>query len=282
MKINFEEALMKYIHAFVSTAVCIVVLAFAASASAQTIKDGVVTVVRIQGTARYSSGDNVWHPLSPGKTLGASDVVQTASDSTVDLVLGEKAVQISSQSGVGTGFTPVGGIGGDSLSAPEQNVVRLQPDSMLAIDKFTFSKTGADTVSDTELDLRAGKIFGNVKKISAASQYLVKMPGGVAGIRGTIFILGSDGSVTVLSGSVVISVVGTNGQVFTTVLGAGQTFDPQTQQVTRLTPRSFVAELRNATAIIVAIHSLVTVVETPTATGKDTTVIYISPTSGKR
>jgi hypothetical protein len=273
---------MKYIQAIVSTVVGAAVLAFTVSASAQTVQQGVVTVVRIEGTARYSSGGGSWLPLAPGKTLGANDVIETASDSTVDLVLGEKAAQVSPSAGFQSHYVPINGIGGSAQSAPEQNVVRLQADTVLAIDRYTYSETGADTVSDTELDLKAGKIFGNVKKISASSQYLVKMPGGVAGIRGTIFLLGSDGSVTVLSGSVVVSVVGANGQVSTTVVGAGEVFDPQTQQLTRLTPRVLLEEIRKATEIIIAIHDKITVVETPSGNGPDTVTIYISPTSGRK
>jgi FecR-like protein len=280
---------MKRIQFFVSMVICVVVLALTATASAQSVQQGVVTVVRIQGVARYSSSDNVWHSLTPGTTLGAGDVIQSGADSTVDLILSDKAVRVGFQPGVGS---PIGSViniaglpkynTGHQQATPEQNVIRLQADTVLAVDKFTFSQTGADTVSDTELDLRAGKIFGNVKKISAASQYLVKMPTGVAGIRGTIFALGADGSVTVLQGSVVISSIGINGRVFTTVLAAGDEFDPQTDQVTRLRPNELVDAILNARAIIIAIHSVVTVTETPTATGQDTTTIYISPTSGRR
>ena len=270
---------MKHIQAFVSAALCAVVLAFAVNASAQTVKQGVVTVVRIEGTARYSSGGNGWLPLTAGKTLGANDVIETASDSTVDLVLDDKAAQVSSQ-GFQSHYTPINAPNVGSQSAADQNVVRLQADTVLEIDKLTYSQTGADTVSDTELDLKAGKIFGNVKKISAESQYLVKMPSGVAGIRGTAFLLGVDGSVTVLSGSVVISVVGANGQTTTTVVGAGQVFDPQTQQVVRLTPRLLFEEIRKAREIVIGIHDIITVVETPNGSGGDTTVIRVSPNSG--
>src|ERR1700728_3585000 len=146
---------MKHIQTFVSTALCAAVLAFAASASAQTVKQGVVTVVRIEGTARYSSGGNGWLPLTAGKTLGADDVIETASDSTVDLVLDDKAAQVNSQ-GFQSHYVPINAPNvGSSQSAPDQNVVRLQADTVLAIDKFTYSPTGVDTVSDTELDLKA-------------------------------------------------------------------------------------------------------------------------------
>jgi len=280
---------MKHIQSFASVAVCIAVLAFAATASAQTVKDGVVTVVRIQGSARYSSGDNVWHPLSAGKTLGANDVIETASDSTVDLVLSDKAAKIGMQSGVGSligGAINVAGLPvaplhiGIGQSAPEQNVIRLQADTLLAIDKFTYIQTGADTVSDTELDLKAGKIFGNVKKISAASQFLIKMPTGVAGIRGTALTFDADGTVVVLQGSAVVSEIGSNGQPTTIVLTAGESYNPQTQQATRLTPVELANAIQDAVSIVIAIHAAVTVAETPTASGQDTTTVYISPKSG--
>jgi len=266
-------------------------------------------VVRIHGEARYSHGDNVWHPLAAGTTLGVNDVVQSGANSTVDLVLADKAAHVSFQTAAGAaiggsvniaGF-PIKPISGAGQSAPEQNIIRLQPDTTLAIDKFTFTETGADTVSDTELDLRSGKIFGNVKKVSAASTYLIKMPTGVAGVRGTAFFLGSDGSVTTISGSVVVSFVGSNGQPVTGVVSAGESFDPQTGNVTNLRTgtvtslqtgqtvgqltrgqiRQDIGQLvSEATALVIAINAPVTVVETQTANGSDTTTVLISPTSG--
>jgi hypothetical protein len=77
----------------------------------------------------------------------------------------------------------------------EQNAVRLMGDTVLAIDKLTVSDTGVDTVSDTELDLRQGGIYCSVKKLSGASQYLIKIPNGIAGVRGTLFLLTQAASV---------------------------------------------------------------------------------------
>ena len=68
----------------------------------------------------------------------------------------------------------------------EQNVIRMWGNTVLAIDKLTQFDTGVQTVSDTELDLRAGRIFFNVKKMSATSQFIIKIPNGVAGIRGSV------------------------------------------------------------------------------------------------
>jgi hypothetical protein len=276
---------MKHIQSFVSAAVCIAVLAFAATASAQTITQGIVTVVRIQGAARYSSGDNVWHPLSAGKTLGENDVIQTAANSTVDLVLGDKAVRVNLGAGAGS---PIGGainiaglpvtpmhIGGQS--APQQNVVRLEADSMLSIDKFTYSQTGADIVTDTELNLSKGKAFANVKKVSAASEFIVKTPVGVSGIRGSSVWFGADGSCTVTDGSCVISEI-VNGQPITITLTAGQSYDPDTQQVSNLTPEQQLTAEETATKIVFTINATVTAVYA--AAAPITPSVYISPTSG--
>ena len=54
--------------------------------------------------------------------------------------------------------------------------------SALGIDKLTSMDTGSDSVTETQLDLKAGHIMGSVKKLSAASKYEVKIPNGVAGI----------------------------------------------------------------------------------------------------
>jgi hypothetical protein len=282
---KITEVIMKNIKAFVSMAAFAVVTALTAPASAQDVKQGVVTIVRIQGDARYSAGDNVWHKLTPGMTVGGGDVIETGADSIMDIVLGEKSVQVHSNAGspiggvvniAGLPITPIHG-----QATPQQNVIRLQPNTVLAVDKFIYSQTGADTVTDTELDLRAGKIFGNVKKISAASKYIVKTPTGVAGIRGTAFLLGSDGSVTVLEGSVVISSVGLNNQVITSVLSAGDEYNPQTGQVVHnINFPEFIAALATAKALVVTVNELVTVDITQTPNGGDKTTIVISPTSG--
>ena len=69
-----------------------------------------------------------------------------------------------------------------------QNVIRMERNTVLAIDKLSASNMGVNTTSDTELDLRQGTIFGSVKKLSAASTYQIKTPNGMAAIRGTTFI----------------------------------------------------------------------------------------------
>jgi len=88
-------------------------------------------------------------------------------------------------------------------------------------------------VSDTQLDLKAGRITGNVKKLSAASKYEVKLPNGVAGIRGTLFDLSAEGVLRVVVGSMVMAWVDPkNGNVVTQVVMGGQQYDARSGQIT--------------------------------------------------
>jgi hypothetical protein len=132
---------------------------------------------------------------------------------------------------------------------------------------------GVDTTSDTELDLRQGTIFGSVKKLSAESNYLIKTPNGIAGVRGTTFMMSANGVITVISGSMVASHTGPNGQVITVVLGPGDQYDPATGQISHLT----LPELRLAeqTAVFT-----VTIEEGIISFANDRTIVYVSPTHG--
>jgi hypothetical protein len=267
---------MKFFQAFVSALVGGFILTLATGAHAQsTTKQGYATIVRIEGEARYSAGDNVWHPLTVGQTLGPGNVIQSAPMGRVDMVLGDKIPQRIAT-------TPdkvapaVDAKVRDMVSyqaKAEQNVIRMEGNTILAIDKLQIGNTGVDAVSDTELDLRQGTIFGSVKKLSAESNYLIKTPNSIAGVRGTTFTMSANGDLTVISGSMVVSHTGPNGQVTTVVLGPGEQYDPNTGQTTQLTPQ----ELRQdeQTAIFT-----VTIVEGVISFADDRTVIYISPTAG--
>ena len=181
---------MKHIQTLVFAAICGLVLTLAAGASAQSIQPGVATVVRIVGEARYSLGDGVWHPLVAGKILAAGAVIQTGHDATVDIVLGKKILMpqadpVPDRISLAADADVRGYV--SYKPSAEQNAIRMTGDTVLAIDKLTVSDTGVDTVSDTELDLRQGRIYCSVKKLSGASQYLIKIPNGIAGVRGTLF-----------------------------------------------------------------------------------------------
>src|ERR1051325_563380 len=178
--------------------VCGLAVAMVSSVAAQSTGRNVAKVVRVKGGARYTTGNNVWLPLKVGAILKPGTVIQTADDgSFVDLALGDSAAPITGPVSIPTTRPVIADTSSSRSYAPttEQNMVRLFESSVLAIDKLTSVETGADTVSETQLDLQRGRLFGNVKKMSGASKYEVKLPNGVAGIRGTIYTLNAQGVV---------------------------------------------------------------------------------------
>ena len=264
---------MKTAHLIAVAALSGFVLSLAFSANAET-KLAYATVVRIQGHARYSKGDNAWHPLTVGQTLDAGAVIQTGADSVVDTVLGDKIPEFVVPQPDKVSPAPDADIR-DMVSytaMAEQNGIRLYGDTVLAVDKLVASNTGVDDLTDTELDLRQGTIFGCVKKLSAASQFVIKMPNAAAAVRGTTFVLSANGVITVIAGSCVISAI-VNGQTVTQVVNAGEQFDPATGQVTQLTQAQIVAAKRTAVEVITGVKGIISFED-------DRTIVYVSPVHG--
>ncbi len=198
-------------------------------ASAEGIKQE-VRVWKIEGNARYSTDNRTWHTLHKGDLVGNGAVIQTAEESSVDLILGDAQASSTPQVLVGPPQAATGQIGGAGLAAfsengPKPNSIHLYENSVFSVDSLSKEYTGMDEVSDTQLNLRSGRILGNVKKLSAASRFEIKLPNGVAGIRGTLFTIGANGTVYCLSGSVVISYMVGSTPVSVTVNGPAS-FNP--------------------------------------------------------
>jgi ferric-dicitrate binding protein FerR (iron transport regulator) len=168
------------------------------SATSSQARPNEAVVRGVRGTANYSGdrGAN-WKKLNVGMKLGQNSVIRTAPGSSVDLFLGDNGP-----------------------------VVRVTEDTTLGIDRLTVDQgAGNEKIIETQLDLRNGRILGNVKHLAAASKYEVKTPQGVAGIRGTRYDIRADGSVTVIDGQVVVVYI-VNGQASTVTVNAGQTSTP--------------------------------------------------------
>ncbi len=267
---------MKLARFFSLTAVGALFFSVCASSFAQD-KPGYATVVRLTGEARYSPDGTTWKPIVVGQYLVAGDVIETASSGDVDLVLGKKvsAHFASDPSQIGPSADPnVRGMSGYQAAA-SQNVIHMEPGTVLAIDQLTIGDTGVDAVSNTQLDLRQGSIFGNVKKLSATSQYLIKMPNGIAGVRGTTFMITIGGAITVINGSMVVSFTNAQGQTTTSVLVPGDSYNPFTGQVTVLTPQQLRRQEHRLHVIITIDSGIITFV-----IDHDRTTIVISPTIG--
>ena len=215
----------------------VVTLALVAGAEAQTSKQRTGKVVRIKGAARYSTGNNVWQPLKVGTILKSSYIVQTAQDSYTDIVLNEEstapaasvsmpAKPSSSSSSSASASSPSGG--GRSV---DQDVVRILPDSVLSFDRLVATETGGDLVTETELDLRTGAIFGAVKKQAAASRFEIKVPNGVAGIRGTYFYASAKGMFSCAGGSLVAAYTNADATPGAQVVSGGNQFNCATREL---------------------------------------------------
>lgn len=236
---------------------CGVLLNIGLTASAQPASPGYATAVRVKGLASYSLGDDKWYPLVPGKYLPPGASIRTGEDGLVDMVLG-KAIELPQAKWAPERISqaidyPVRGMITYRPSA-EQNVVRVMANTVLVIDKLTTTDTGADTVSDTELNLKKGSIYASVKKLSPAAQYLVKTPTGIAGVRGTQFsiTLNPDGTInnvvvyrTLNDDGLVLAITLPNGSTQTFLIAAGQIWQPGDPNPVPITP-----QLRNELQLI--------------------------------
>ena len=222
---------MKYTQKLVTWLVaCAFALTMAATVKADTT-DSVVKIVRIKGSARYSTGKNVWQSLEVGTVLGAGSIIQTASGSMVDLVIAEKGAKAS---GGPSGGRPISLKEYENYKPKSQyDVIRIWEDTVLAVDKLDVMQTGADKVTDTQLDLRAGRIFFAVKKVSAASTFEIKIPNGVAGIRGSCGMASALGVFGMLSGSLGVAYRTPQGPA-TRIVESGFQFDIRTGDFSRI------------------------------------------------
>jgi hypothetical protein len=215
----------------------VVSLAFVASTEAQTSKQRTGKVVRIKGAARYSTGNNIWQPLKVGAILKSSYIVQTAQDSYTDIVLNEESSAPAAPAGIPS-KAPSASSSSKSASptssatrSVDQDVIRILPDSVVSFDRLTAVETGGDRVTETELDLRTGAVFGAVKKQAAASRFEIKVPNGVAGIRGTYFYASAKGLFSCLSGSLVAAYTNADSTPGAQVVAGGNQFNTATREL---------------------------------------------------
>jgi hypothetical protein len=207
-----------------SLVVCGVALLMVSPLAAQTANEIGAKVVRIKGDVRSKVGNNDWQQLKAGDVVKAGTAIQTAGSSHVDLVLGEGSAPVAHP-------TPSEGI--NFVPNADQNIVRLWENTLLSIDKLTSTQTGAGEVTETQLNLKAGHIFGMVKKMSAGSRYEVAIPIGVASIRGAVYDISADGVIKVVSGSAVLEYL-VSGTKKTQIVMGLQQFDARTETLSAL------------------------------------------------
>lgn len=189
--------------ALVTFCLSAMVLLSASTAQAQFIQNKAL-VRSVTGEATYTYKDKT-APLTKLMFVEQGSLIKTKANSFVDLYLGDNGP-----------------------------FVRVTPDSDLILDKLLFRKS-KEVVIETSLNLRRGRILGQVKKTSPASIYEVVTPTMVAGIRGTTYDITASGLTKVFDGQVVVAYE-KDGQVPTYLVNANFKFDPNTQQVVPLDP----------------------------------------------
>jgi hypothetical protein len=126
------------------------------SLQAATSVPGIAEIRGIIGTPTFITNGGPALPLKVGMRLHSGATLKTGPGSVVDLFLGSSA-----------------------------GTLRLAENSVLVIGVLTLTDTGVDTAVEVDLELPDGDLYFNVNKLSKASRYEVRMPNGVAGIRGT-------------------------------------------------------------------------------------------------
>jgi len=172
------------------------------------IQSGQVLVKAVNGPVTCSTVESVWRPLKPGMHLARGSVARTGPDATADLILEYNGT-----------------------------VLRLVPGTTLEFAKLDKEQAGEDTVTETSLNLMSGAIVGSQRKLAGPSRLDIRLPGGVATIRGTEYFVRADGAVTVVSGTVTMTYnLPKAGGSVRVAVPAGSSFNPVTGQVVPTTP----------------------------------------------
>jgi hypothetical protein len=169
-------------------------------------------IVNLKGEVRCcTSNVGIWRPAKVGDLLKPGTVIQTGTEnSSVDLLLGTES-SVAPQPISSTGAIA------QSASRPEffkASVVRVLENSLLGITTLTIQTNGVERIQDIELDLRAGKIIGDVTQLSVASKYEIKIPNGVVGVRGSpiMYVVTAEGVVKAFESSYLLPWAGDVGK----------------------------------------------------------------------
>ena len=142
------------------------------TAQAET-RNGQALVQAVSGEATMLVDGNKWLPLQTGQLLKTGAVVKTGAKSRADLFLG---------------------INGSLL--------RLAADTELKFNRLAVEIAPIEPIAKTEMELRRGRVIGNVRKLPMGSSYVIKTPMGEANVKGTVYDINAKGELIVISGKV--------------------------------------------------------------------------------
>jgi hypothetical protein len=168
---------------------------------AQDWKPGNARVQAITGSATYSKAGQQPAPLKVGTEVDSGTTIKTTRNSTVDLFFGKLI-----------------------------GVLRIMPSTTLSMDKLAAAFTGTDSLVEVQLNLPEGTMMFNVNKLTAGSKYEIKIPNGVAGIRGTSGRISSAANIFLKDGTFVLAYVPPNAppRTYTLTAPPPKVFSPAT------------------------------------------------------
>ncbi|MFM7398102.1 MAG: FecR domain-containing protein [Verrucomicrobiota bacterium] len=148
------------------------------------LQDGKVLVGNLTGSAFSIDAKKARKPLTSGFLFSPAEGyhIETAAASTAELILSNGSTLIVSPE-----------------SLIEVKTFRQVASSAIVEGSYQkFDKEPSPSV--TEIEVKRGKVVGEVRKLSPLSSYVIKTPVGMARIRGTVFTVGfirnANGTVT--------------------------------------------------------------------------------------
>jgi hypothetical protein len=157
----------KYIRNFMKKTQIILACALALALAGITVlhaaeegrKEGKASVRSVRGKVEYNDHGN-WVPLKPNMKFASGVSIRTGPKGVTDISV-------------------------NGLSS----AVRITNATTLEIKEMSYVGSAREGDTTTMLNLLSGTVLGNVKKISANSRYEITTPHGVAGIRGTDWLV---------------------------------------------------------------------------------------------
>lgn len=184
------------------------------NASGQTpTTSGRAEVRGILGRARVAPAGGAFTVLSGGAVLTAGSIIETASESAVDLYLG-----------------------------PAAGILRLTQGTTVVIEKLNV--TGQDW--EVELDLRQGELLGKASSVPG-SKLMVKTATSLSVVGEGQFRFSARGYVVLLNGKILVGTSPVKGEPVTTPLVAPPAVYFSPMEGVRPAPPALVGEVKNQT-----------------------------------
>lgn len=148
----------------------VILLALLGAGAQAALVKGTVEVGKIGGLVTLKDGSGRTANLTSGATFNEGHTVETATNSTVELLLSN----------------------GSSLLVKPETTIEFKVFTQVSSNQIVAGKyrelSAEPSVSIVQIELHRGKIVGEARKLNPSSQFTVKSPVAVTRVRGTVWI----------------------------------------------------------------------------------------------